>query len=462
MARTRNEKLAALLTEAEWSRADAAAAFVRVAMENNAVDLARIGRNHITQWVAGSQPTGRAPLLLCEALSRRLRRLITMDEIGLTGPILPAQDALDWHGDPLAALTDLGRLDLDMERRQVLTTATFSVAALSVPSTPWWTAQTEAHARRASVTNRSVSRNDVDAVREMVAFLSRRDQRHGGGHGRTAVVEYLKTDVARCLNGTFPNDETRRGMFAAAAELTYLSGWMAFDNSEHPVAQRYFTLALRLASEAGDPPLAAHILRAMAHQALDLHHFRAAADLAIASMEGQRFKQASPRERALLGVIHARSLAATSSKQAATSALLRAEDDLASATAGDQEPGRVFFFGEASLSHETACALRDIGDINGSLRQFRRSVRTRKASAFTRTHAVTLGYLGALQAQQGNIEEACATWSRALDAMEGVQSGRARETVIHMRRALSPFRKRGVRAVSDLDSRAAAFLTAVA
>ncbi|MEV4506067.1 Tat pathway signal protein [Streptomyces klenkii] len=462
MARTRNEKFAALLAEADWSRAEAAAAFVRVAMENKAEDLARIGRNHITQWVSGSQPSGQAPLILAETLSRRLGRLITMDEIGLTVPTLPAHEALDWHGDPLAALTDLGRLDLDMERRHILGTATFSVAALALPGAPWWAEQAEARNMRTRAATRRGSVNDVEAVKEIVAFFSQRDQRHGGGHGRTAVVEYLKTDVPRCLNSTFSSDAVRRDMFSAAAELTYLSGWMAFDNSEHPVAQRYFTLALRLAAEAGDPPLAAHILRAMAHQALDLHHVQAASELAAASMDGKRYTQASPRERALLGVIHARSLAAAGQKKAAAAALLGAEDDLAAAADGIEEPGRVFFFGEASLSHETACTLRDIGDLNGSIRQFRRSVRTRKASKFARTHSVTLGYLGAVQAQQGNIEEACATWTRALDAMEGVQSGRARETVVHMRRALSPFRKRGVRVVTELDKRAAAFLAGVA
>ncbi|MFJ6393897.1 hypothetical protein ACIQJT_40700 [Streptomyces sp. NPDC091972] len=97
--------------------------------------------------------------------------------------------------------------------------------------------------------------------------------------------------------------------------------------------------------------------------------------------------------------------------------LLCAEDDLRSAHDGIREPDRTFFFGEASLAHETACALRDLKDEKGAVGQFGRSVRTRGA-AFKRTHAVTLGYLGATQLSAGNVVEACATWSRALDAME--------------------------------------------
>ncbi|MFF3691622.1 hypothetical protein [Streptomyces sp. NPDC002187] len=31
-------------------------------------------------------------------------------------------------------------------------------------------------------------------------------------------------------------------MFSAAAEASYLSGWMAFDNAEHDIAEPHFTL----------------------------------------------------------------------------------------------------------------------------------------------------------------------------------------------------------------------------
>ncbi|WP_147437741.1 hypothetical protein [Streptomyces radicis] len=292
----------------------------------------------------------------------------------------------------------------------------------------------------------------------MVSLFSRADQRHGGGHARTAVVQYLVSDVSPMLRGHFTDARVRREMVSAAAELSYLSGWMAFDNGEHAVAQHYFTLAVSLAAEADDPPLAGHVLRAMAHQAVDLGHPREAVRLASAAVEGQRYASAAPRERALLGIVHARALAAAGQRRAAATWLVRAEDDLAAADAGDDEPGRVFFFSEASLAHETARALAATGDLAGAQREFRRSVRTRKASTFTRTHAVTLGYLGAVQARRGAIEEACVTWSRALGAMEGIHSARTRRIATDMRSALSPMRGRGVSAVAELDRRAATYL----
>lgn len=79
--------------------------------------------------------------------------------------------------------------------------------------------------------------------------------------------------------------------------MAYLAGWMAFDASEHRPAQRYFTLAAKLAAEAGDGPLAGHILRAMAHQAVDLGHPRQALDLASASMDPKRYGRASRARR---------------------------------------------------------------------------------------------------------------------------------------------------------------------
>jgi tetratricopeptide (TPR) repeat protein len=248
-------------------------------------------------------------------------------------------------------------------------------------------------------------------------------------------------------------------MFTGAAELAYLSGWMAFDNAEHTAAQHHFTLAVKLAAEADNPPMQGHILRAMAHQAVDLGHPRQALDLAAASVDGDRYRRASPRERALLGVVHARALAAVGRARPAAQALLRAEDDLATAHPNDDEPSRVFFFGPASLAHETACTLRDSGDLAGAIRHFRRSVRSRQAATFTRTHAVTLGYLGEVHARRGEIDAACSTWSRALDAMDGIQSGRTRSVARTIRSLVFPYRGR-IAGAADIDQRAAGYLAA--
>lgn len=430
----------------------------KVAVESGADEWANVSRSHVSHWAAGTTPSGRAPALLREALSRRMGRSLTLYEIGLTQEPSSTPAAVDWNIDTLEALGDLGRLDIDMDRRHALTAAMFAGAGLALPEAEWWQGMaSRGEARRAGRLT-VIGQNDVDTVREMVSIFSKVDQKRGGGHARTAVVQYLTTDVLSYLNGTFPDDNVRRRLFSSASELAYLCGWMAFDNSEHAIAQHYFSVALKLAAEADDPPMAGHILRAMAHQAVDLGQHKPALDLAAASVAGTRYTAATPRERALLGVVHARALSVSRRKAEAAKVLVRAEQDLAAATADDDDPPRVFFFAEASLAHETACALRDVGDLKGAAREFRRSVRTRQAAAFTRTHAVTLGYLGDVQARDGSIDEACDTWSRALDAMDGVRSGRTRQVAQNMRSVLNPLRPRGIRAVAHLDERAAAYL----
>ncbi|MFJ6011908.1 Tat pathway signal protein [Streptomyces sp. NPDC092952] len=427
-----NEALAHVIAEAGMANEALAHAVRCVAAENG--EVIQTNKSTVTHWVrCGAQPSGSAGRYLAEALSRRLGRVVA-----------------------------LGRTDtVDLDRRQVVGGAAYSLTALALPPGVWWARMAERGNERRD-TGRSVGRGDLRAARDMAALFSTMDQRHGGGHARTAVVRYLTTEVVGRLKGTFTDDGVRRGMLSTAAELAYLSGWMAFDNGEHHTAQRHFTAAVKLAAEADDASMAAHVLRAMAHQANDLGHPKHALDLAAASVDGRRYAEASPRERALLGVVHARTLASTGANRAAARALLRAEDDLAGAGRGGDEPSRVFFFQEASLAHETALALRDMGDLDGAERQLRRSVRTRKADKFTRTHAVTLGYLGDVQARRHRVEEACTTWSESLDAMDGVRSARTRRAAADMRAALSPLLGRGIRSVTTVHTRASAYLTATA
>ncbi|MFJ7589569.1 Tat pathway signal protein [Streptomyces sp. NPDC097617] len=460
MGRTRNVRLEAAIQELGLPHARLAARFRAVAAEIGAAELAATAPSSITRWISGTRPSGRAAHILAETLSRGLGRTVTVVDLGLGAEVGDDLSPLQWSVDTLTTLVDLGGIDLDMDRRRVLASSAYSVAGLALPSQTWWEEAGERARARTPVAAHTVTLQDVENVMEMTAFFSRRDQQRGGrGAGRTALVAYLRAEVADYLAGRFVSEGVRCAMTSAAGELAYLAGWTAFDAGEHPVALRWFTLATQLAEEARDAPLAGHVLRAMAHQAVDLHQPAEAVRLSTASLEGKRYAEASWREKALIGVVHARALAADARRKEAAAALLQAEKDLSRA-GGDDEPGRVWFFSEASLAHETAAALRDLGDLRGAQQQFERSVRTR-AKPFARTHVVTMGYLGSVQVAQGQVEAACATWSRALDAMPGIASGRVQDTVVQMRRALRPVLARGGRVASDLDQRAQAVLHGV-
>jgi transcriptional regulator with XRE-family HTH domain/tetratricopeptide (TPR) repeat protein len=368
-----------------------------------------------------------------------------------------------WCTDALTDLAEIGRLDLHAgpERRCVLAGAVYSTASAALPDAAWW--QSLARPLPApSSGRRRAKADDVFAVQQLAVAFSRIDQQLGGGHGRKALAQYLHGDAAALLAGGFATEPVRCGMFTAIGELAYLSGWMAFDNSEHALAQRYFRLALKLAARAGNSPLAGHVIRAMAHQAMDADRPTVGLELSVASIDGKRYLSAAPRERALLGVVHARALAVTGQKQAAAKALLRAEDDLASAVDGDAEPHRASFFAEASLAHETGRTLQACGDVENAIGHFQRSVRTR-APAYRRTHVVTLGYLGAAHIAAGNIEEACSTWSQALDVIEdgAIYSARARQAIADMRRLVAPMQRRKIPAIAEIDERAARYLVGI-
>ncbi|MFD4479884.1 Tat pathway signal protein [Streptomyces sp. NPDC058471] len=454
MARERNVALAELLREAGWSQPQAAAAVARVAAESGVRELEAISRSHIAMWVQGTKPSRRARHILRETLSRRLRRPLALADLGLEEePTGKTDSGSDWSVDPLTVLAELGSDDLDMHRRKLLATTAYSAAGLALPAAPWWAAAPAAAARRTAVSPRLVSRADIDDVRDLTNFYSARDQQRGGASGRSALAGHLRDEAVPLLGSRFRTERYRWDTYSAVAEMAYLVGWMAFDASEHRTAQRYLTLAARIAAEAGDGPLGGHILRALAHQAVDLGHPRRALDLADASMSRDRYGQASHREKALLAIVHARALAADGDRHGTLAAISRAERDLARAD-NDEAPGRVGFFQEASLAHETACALRDMGRPLDAEIHFRRSVATRRQQQYARTHSVTLGYLGAVQVQQGRLDEACATWGQALDAMEGIQSGRARDVIVRMQSDLSPVRQRGGRHVAELDRRA--------
>jgi tetratricopeptide (TPR) repeat protein len=305
-----------------------------------------------------------------------------------------------------------------------------------------------------------VGRSEIAAVREMLSVFSKADERFGGGHARLAVIQYLTSDVAGYLRGTFASEVDRKLMFSAAAELTYLAGWKSFDSALHGLAQRYYVQSLRLANEADDHALAGFTLRAMAHQAVDLGHGQEALQLAESALDWSR-GQATPAATALFTILTARGHAATSDRKRTTTAITNAEALLSDAEP-DSEPVwiRTSGFTETSLASQAGQALRDLKDLPGAEAQFRRSIATRNADAYRRIHTLTLANLADVQCVQGRVREASNHWNLAMDTMAGVKSGRATAAVQNIRHRLSCLGPRLPAFAKQLDQRASAFLRA--
>src|SRR5262249_8626004 len=126
---------------------------------------------------------------------------------------------------------------------------------------------------------RTVDLSDVARIRSTTNQLDALERQVGGDHCRQAAGRFLQETVLPMLTGRY-SEVVGRELYAGAAVLCELIGWMAYDSNRHGIAQRYFVQGLRLAREAGDTAFGAYLLTSMSHQSLYLGRPRDALRLA--------------------------------------------------------------------------------------------------------------------------------------------------------------------------------------
>lgn len=265
----------------------------------------RYDKTSVARWLRGQQPRGRAPGIIAEALGRKLGRTVSIDEIGMAnGKNLASGVGLQFAPTVLGAIEQVCELwRSDVGRRDFLTGSTVAASALVEPSRDWLITGADAQVARQAGARVGVS--DVEAVRAMTKALTRLDHRFGAGHVRPVVVHYLNSVVSGLLSGSY-REPVGRQLFAAAARLTELAGYMAVDTGHPGLAQRYYIQALRLAQAAGDRAYGGYVLAAsMSHLAAQLGNPREIAQLARAAQEGAR-GQVTPRAEAMFHAAEAR------------------------------------------------------------------------------------------------------------------------------------------------------------
>ncbi|MFD9631833.1 hypothetical protein [Streptomyces violascens] len=225
------------------------------------------------------------------------------------------------------------------------------------------------------------------------------------------------------------------------------------------MAQRYYMQSLGLARESGIPGQDGFVMRTMSQQGMKLHppeHCLALADTGWDRAKGRVDQQVE----ALFAVTHAHALAKTGQRQAALADVDRAYAALA-AGADDEVPFWALVWGPpaATVHSRTAKVFETLGDRPNSARSYATAAASRPGATYARIIALDLVAQAEQQAKQGGIEQACATWSRAIDTMAGVRSARTLKAVRSLRSDLRPYRARGVRAAAELDEHARIFLT---
>lgn len=450
-SRTPNDALAAVIAEAGATYYALAREIRTVAAE--AGETLATAPSAIAYWVAGGTPSGRTRSYIAEALSRKIKRKVTVAELGLgcagIGEALSA--------DPLATAADLGR-SVMLRRREFLNAA-FATAAVALPLD--YDPEAVAATFEAAGNGGVVGAGEVVVVRQLTEMFRSADEKLGGGHGLTTVTAYLTDTVTPMLRGRFPSEAVRADAFGAAAQLACLVGWKHHDLGREGAAQQYYLLGYQLACACDPAGHGAWLMRAMTHQALDLGHPGSCAQLAEEALRRASGKVDRQTE-ALLLVTCARAYGTVGERRKAAGALLAAEDALSDT--GEPVPSYAAASGPvaATVASHTGRTLTAMKDYAAAERHYRTAMVARTPGTYQRGHALTMVNLGKSVAAQHRHEEAVGLWNRSLDFMDGVVSDRSRKEVRTIRTVAAGYRKRGLPGAASLHQRATELLRAQA
>ncbi|SDQ40911.1 hypothetical protein [Thermostaphylospora chromogena] len=432
MAREPNARLQRLIAESGMSHKG-------LARRVNALGAARgftgwkYDHSSVLRWIGGQRPRDPVPELLAEILALRLGRAVRVEDLGMSAASTPSdlgQEFSHTWQEGVDTVTALWRAD--MERRRFLLDSTFAIGAGSAGALRWLTFPVEDGPTGTGT--RGVGEAEVTAIREVTRSFGELDNRFGGGRVRSAVVDYLDTAVAPLLREGRYDERTGRRLASAAAELTRLAGWMAYDLEQHGLAQRYLIQALSLARSAGDHALGGEILAGMSHQAVYIGRPDHALDLARAAQLSAR-RSGVHSLMAEAYVLEAHAHAVRKDSRACAAAVHEAETAFDRRTPHD-EPEWISYFDEAYLSAKIAHCFRDLGDATQTVRHARRSLEM--DDRYVRGRVFNLSLLASGLVRQGELEEACAVAEGAVGIAAKLESARTRSYMTDLRARLAP------------------------
>ncbi|WP_175407604.1 transcriptional regulator [Streptomyces sp. TRM64462] len=411
-----NTLLDALLDEAGISHAGLAA---HVNRAGRARGLAlRYEHTAVARWLKGQRPRGQVPDLICEVLGARLRRPVTLDDVGLG----VAGDAAVPHGTPLSGFveraTALWRSD-EQQRPHLLGARAVTGTPAVMPVWEWENPPEDADVSRDGHT--SVSMSDIDMLRAARAHYELMYRKAGGVATRTRVVGFLNAETAPLLRGAY-NDTLGRQLHRAAGGLVAVAGICAYDSDAHGLAQRYFHQALRLAKASGDRGLGAYVIALLVNQSLFMGEYRQAVAFAEAALRAAG-QQITPALAADLHAMQAKAYAHLGDAAAALRCIHRAESEAVRIRPGC-EPDETGYVQPGLVNVQVAEALLSLGDLPGARENAAAAVRT---PAHDRGRVHRLAILSQIQLRQGEAERAARTAVEMAERARGMESQRLRD-----------------------------------
>jgi hypothetical protein len=279
------------------------------------------------------------------------------------------------------------------------------------------------------------------------------DRQVGGGELYPAVLQYLQATVAPHLFGVVVGADAK-AVFTAAAALTEMAGWMAYDTGQPVLAKQHFNRALDLSRIGGDRQLSAHVLASLSHLASHLRRPDEAIRLSRAGRGALPSRLRPPELEARLLAMEARGFAALGDAIETGALLDRAEQALHRAYAMESSHW-ISHFDDASLATEGARCMQRLHRFADAERYARRVITLRSADR-TRSRAFGQLILVSMLVAQGRQDEGCAVAHNVIDATESLGSVLVLDQLRELQDVFKPHR--GDRVVAELLDRLATVL----
>jgi len=390
-----NLRLADVMRRASCSNSGLAKRVSDVAQEHG-VEV-RCDHVNVKRWLSGTRPRGMTPHFIAEALSRKLGEPLTLAEVGMTpndqGALLSSPTYPERLSESVDVVVALVRADL--AGSSTAGSGNLDPHSWSDLMIGWLVAPDMTEATEGA----TLTPSPAEALARATSLFSEIDYRFGGGYARSALVQFISSEVAPLL----AERPLTSDLLRETSALLRLTGWTAYDTGHHQLAHHYLTQALRLAQACGERALGGRILAGMSHQANFLGYHNSAANLARAARAGAT-GVATPTGMALFHAMEARALAGRGDRRGCELALVEADRWFAHRVP-DDDPTWLRYFDEAELAAEFAHSYRDLGFHNKAVEYAQIAIDNHdpmyaRSIFFCRT-VLAAGHLG-----KGEIEQA--------------------------------------------------------
>lgn len=198
--------------------------------------------------------------------------------------------------------------------------------------------------------------SDVHRLQAMTASLEAHDRAHGGGACRDAILGYLNWAIE--LRHTAMDDDVRRSLDTALAELECLAGWTSYDMRLHDAAEHFLLRAAHSAQLGEQPLLIANAVNKLGWvYSRDGHYGDALRAFQFAGITASEV--GSPRLLACIALSEAELHGRRGDAASAHNALRRGHDEYSRAD-DPAPPARTLMLDDGKLHQMTAEAYSDL------------------------------------------------------------------------------------------------------